>query len=77
MIGKMFSMEIKTKIQRLAAQRKGKLTYLDQKLSIYPDIPVELRQQKAAFNAVRGLLSKTNLRYGVAHPAKLLVPLTM
>ena len=73
MIARMHSTETKMIIQRLSSKKKGSLEYDGQKLSIYPDVPAELREQQAKFNEIRGLLRNTTIKYGVVHPAKLLI----
>ena len=74
MIARLYSFETKRTIQRLVGAAKGKLLYEEQQIRIFPDIPAEQRKLQAKFKDVRALLTKANVRNGVAFPAvKLLV----
>ena len=76
MIVRLNSLEARNTIIKLAAVKgkQGSLRYREQKISIYPDLTTEQREQIAAFNEVRELLRTTDLRHGIAQPKiKLLV----
>ena len=74
MICRLHSFEVRQTIIRLAAQNgKNGIQYQGRKLSFYPDTTAEQREKQAAFDDVRSALRKTTLRFGLVHPAKLLV----
>lgn len=74
MIARLNSFEVKRTILRMTSE-KGKqgLQYQGHRISIYPDMTSEQREQQASFNEVRALLRTTNLRYGIVQPTKLLI----
>ena len=76
MIMKLYSSEIKHRILSLAAGKKkdpGGLKYGGKTINMVSDCTTKERQQRAEFDDIRDLLKETNLRFGIAHPAKLLI----
>lgn len=73
MIARLHSLELRRTIQRLVGAKGGKLNFRGHRINIYPDMTTELRKQQAEYNEVKVLFRKANLRYGIVHPAKMLV----
>lgn len=74
MIVRVHSSEVRQTIIRLASQRgKQGIYYQEKRLSFYPDLTAEQREQRAVFDDVRAALRKTKLRYGVVYPGKLII----
>ena len=75
-ITKLNSFENRQRIICLAAEKKKNpegLKYKGHNISIFPDLTIDQRKQQAAFDELRAILRKTDLRYGVAYPAKMLI----
>jgi len=54
--------------------QKTNLEYQGRKIFIFPDFPPSVVKQRAAFTKVRGMLrGRSDVRYGLIYPAKLLV----
>ena len=76
MIAKLYSSEMKQSVLRLAGEKKKEpdgLRYQGVKINLVPDITTEEWKQRSQFNGVLELLRETELRFGIAHPAKLLI----
>ncbi len=75
MISQVHSLDLKRTIFQMAAERgkEGTLQSQGQKINIYPDLTADQWKQHAAFNEIRDLLWKTKLKYGIVHPAKMLI----
>lgn len=76
MITRLNSFETRQYIIRLAAAKRKKpegLMYRGHKISFFPDLTADQRKQQSAFDDLRAILRKTDLRYGVAYPAKMLI----
>ena len=79
MIVRLFSLETKNLILRLARESKGKLLFQGKKISIYPDLSAELIKKRAEFNDIRTCLReakdkiKDKIKFGITFPCKLLV----
>lgn len=76
MIMKLYSSEIKHRVLSLAADKKsepGGLKYEGKTINMVSDCTTKERQQRAKFNDLRDLLKNTKIRFGIAHPAKMLI----
>ncbi|CAJ1077379.1 hypothetical protein KUCAC02_016574 [Xyrichtys novacula] len=76
LIAKLNNSDIRQKVVRLTGERAkatGRLQYKGHKINIVRDITVEQRKMQSSFEELRSLLRGTNLRYGVAFPAKMLI----
>jgi hypothetical protein len=69
MIGRIHSFEEKRLIVHLPAE-SGAQTYVEKRISIYPDLSAKLLKQGTTCNEVRSQLCKLYLWYGFIHPAK-------
>lgn len=59
-----------------AARSKGEILYDNQRVMFFPDVSADLVRRRKVFDAVKkelASLSIPTLRYGIIHPAKLLV----
>lgn len=59
-----------------AARSKGEILYDNQRVMFFPDVSADLVRRRKIFDSVKkelASLSIPTLRYGIIHPAKLLV----
>lgn len=76
LFAKLNNSDIRQKVVRLAGDRAkapGRLLYEGHRINIVRDITVEQRKLQSSFDELRSLLRGTDLRYGVAYPAKMLI----
>jgi len=60
----------------MAARSKGEILYNNQRVMFFPDVSAHLVRQRKVFDSVKKELASPSiptLRYGIIHPAKLLV----
>lgn len=65
----------KTRVMK-AARMKGPLSLDNQRIMLFPDVSADLLKQRKVFDQVKkhlASLSIPGLRYGIVHPAKLLI----
>lgn len=56
-----------------AAGKKKQLTWKGKPLSVFQDLPVDIKRQRAEYADIKKKLRGTGLRYGLLYPARLIV----
>lgn len=73
MIARLFSLEMKRTIIRLAGEAAGNLKFQGKKIHIFSDFSADLLKRRAAFKEVKNLLRAAGVKHGILHPCKLII----
>ncbi|KAL7403240.1 hypothetical protein ABVT39_026749 [Epinephelus coioides] len=73
MIARLFSLETKRTIIRLAGEAAGNLKFQGKKIHMYPNFSADLLKRTAAFKDVKNILREAGVKHGILHPCKLII----